>query len=52
LHLKGRRPRTLQPGESALFDAEIPHAYTSKSAEPVRFLIVGTKGERSNSRNA
>jgi transcriptional regulator with XRE-family HTH domain/quercetin dioxygenase-like cupin family protein len=51
LHFKGRRARTLQSGESALFDAEIPHAYTSKSGERVRFLLVGVKGGRSSQRS-
>jgi transcriptional regulator with XRE-family HTH domain len=40
LHFKGRRARTLKPGESALFDASTPHAYTSKTGETVRVLLV------------
>jgi transcriptional regulator with XRE-family HTH domain len=40
VHLKGRRPRRLLPGESALFASKIPHAYTSETGEPVRFLMV------------
>jgi transcriptional regulator with XRE-family HTH domain len=40
LHLKGRRARRLRPGESALFEASTPHAYTSETGQPARFLIV------------
>ncbi|MDQ8728298.1 cupin domain-containing protein [Bradyrhizobium sp. LHD-71] len=40
LHLQGRRARVLHPGESALFDSTIPHAYTSASEGSAQFLIV------------
>jgi transcriptional regulator with XRE-family HTH domain len=40
IHFKGRRTRRLLQGESALFEAKIPHAYTSESGGSVRFLLV------------
>ena len=39
LHLKGRRPRVLETGESALFEATTPHAYTSVGEGETRCLI-------------
>jgi transcriptional regulator with XRE-family HTH domain len=40
LHLQGRRARLLRPGENALFDSTIPHAYTSASDGFARFLLI------------
>jgi transcriptional regulator with XRE-family HTH domain len=39
LHLKGRPSHVLATGESALFEATIPHAYTSVGEGPTRCLI-------------
>ena len=43
IHFKGKRARRLQPGESALFASDTPHAYTSHTGKPVQFLLVTTK---------
>lgn len=42
IHFKGKRSRRLQAGESALFAASTPHAYTSHTGKPVEFLLVTT----------
>lgn len=42
IHFKGKRPRRLEVGESALFPGGTPHAYTSHSGTPARFLLVTT----------
>ncbi len=43
---KGRRPRRLLTGESALFAGDTPHAYTSHTGKPVQFLLVSTRRPR------
>jgi transcriptional regulator with XRE-family HTH domain len=43
IHFKGKRPRRLQAGESALFAASTPHAYRSHTGRLVRFLLVTTR---------
>lgn len=43
IHFKGGRARRLRPGESALFSAETPHAYTSHTGKLVQFLLVTMK---------
>lgn len=40
LHLQGKRARLLRPGESALFDSRIPHAYTAAGEAVARFLSI------------
>ena len=40
LHLQGRRAHLLRPGESTLFDSQIPHAYTAANEEVARFLMI------------
>jgi transcriptional regulator with XRE-family HTH domain len=42
IHFKGKRARRLEVGESALFPGETPHAYTSHTGAPARFLLVAT----------
>lgn len=42
IHFKGKRPRRLEAGESALFPGDTPHAFTSHSGMPARFLLVST----------
>ena len=46
IHFKGRRARRLRPGESALFSAETPHAYTSHTGKPVQFLLIVMKAPK------
>lgn len=46
IHFKGKRPRRLEVGESALFPGDTPHAYTSHTGKPARFLLVVTKLRR------
>ena len=43
VHFKGKRSRRLRPGESALFSAGTPHAYTSHTGKSVEFLLVTTR---------
>jgi transcriptional regulator with XRE-family HTH domain len=43
IHFKGKRARRVQAGESALFDADVPHAYTSHTGRPAQFLLVSRK---------
>lgn len=42
IHFKGKHPRRLEAGESALFPGDTPHAFTSHSGMPARFLLVST----------
>lgn len=42
IHFKGKRARRLEAGESALFPGDTPHAFTSHSGMPARFLLVST----------
>jgi transcriptional regulator with XRE-family HTH domain len=46
MNFKGKRSRRLRPGESTLFDGNTPHAYTSHTGKPVRFLLVTTRRPR------
>lgn len=43
LHIEGREPRTMKPGDSALFDSTTPHAYLAATAAGARILIVVTR---------
>ena len=43
VHFKGKRSRRLRAGESALFAASAPHAYTSHTGKTVQFLLVTTR---------
>ncbi|MGZ5823968.1 MAG: cupin domain-containing protein [Hyphomicrobium sp.] len=43
VHFKGQRPRRLEVGESALFPGDKPHAYTSHTGKPARFLLIATR---------